>query len=94
MTIGRLTLALAGLSLLSVIWEVSVLSNVFRINPLNVIPIIATPLLCVAGLIVGAMDWITRRKTDGDQCLIGAISCLAIFVVSVYVFGRAVSGYR
>jgi hypothetical protein len=94
LTIGRLTLAVAGVSLVFALWDVSVFYVDMPRTPLDVVPFVATPLLCIAGLIIGAIGWSTRRKTDGDSCLIGAILCLTIFIASSYAIGRVLIGVR
>src|SRR5262245_31961282 len=81
LTIGGLTLWLAGLSLLFAVWDIFVFYlDTFPKTALNYIPFLGTPLLCFAGFIAGAIGWIARRKTDGDRCLLGAIVCLAAFI--------------
>ena len=94
-TIGQLTLRLGGLSLLFAVWDVAA----FHFEPmptivLHFIPLLGTLLLCSAGVVVGAIGWITRRKTDGDRCLLGVMLCIVAFVSSSFAVGRAASGFR
>lgn len=95
LTIGLLTLWLAGLSLLFALWDIAAFCvDAFPKTALNYVPFLGTPLLCFAGFIAGAIGWIARRKTDGDRCLLGAIVCLAAFIGSSFAIGRVLSGYR
>jgi hypothetical protein len=83
------------LSLFFGLWTVGVFYiDAMPKTALNIIPLLATPISALGGTAIGAIGWITQRKTDGNRCIVGALACLAVLVGSSFAVGRVISGYR
>jgi hypothetical protein len=95
MTIGRWTLTVAGLSMVCALWTVAVFwVDSWPRTRLDIVTYVGTPILCLVGLVVGAIGAISRWNTDAARCILGALLCVATFLGYSYAVGAALIGYK
>jgi hypothetical protein len=92
-SIGVLSLVVAGAAVMLAIWDIVAFSRAdFGQSAARDFPLVATPIAPIAGMLVGILGWSFRRKTDGDRCLVGCVLSVTALIASSIIVGRAAIG--